>query len=236
MTALWFSPPAKALDSNADPYSGATWEFYLPGTLTPQAVFADAGLATSLGATVTADSAGKFANIFFDASKLYRAVCKDSTGAVTLHDIDPVNPGYLGPGSTYTCRVTGTGNASLSSASATVIGWGVESYDPSGMHSTAVNSDEIHILVSGTYSVKAKLLYASNSTGYRKVQLKKNGNALVTNAFAAANGDVTVASMDEQLDFVAGDALTIAGEQTSGGNLNVQRPDSYFHVELLRAA
>ncbi len=60
MTANWFSPPSKALDANASPYSGAQWFFYQEGTTTPQAVFADSDLATSLGAVVTADASGTF--------------------------------------------------------------------------------------------------------------------------------------------------------------------------------
>lgn len=91
MTAEWFSPPSKALDSNANPFSGATWSFYVSGTLTPQNVFADAALSTSLGSTVTADSSGKFPNIYFDASLSYRGICKSSDGATTLHDVDPIN-------------------------------------------------------------------------------------------------------------------------------------------------
>jgi hypothetical protein len=96
MSAAWFSPPSKALDANASPYGGATWSFYQTGTLTPLNVYADASLSTSLGAVVTADSSGKFANIYFDSTLVYRGVCKDSSGAITLHDIDPVNADVLG--------------------------------------------------------------------------------------------------------------------------------------------
>ncbi len=91
MAAELFSPPSKALDPNANPYSGAQWKFYVTGGLVPLNVYADAALSTSLGAVVTADSAGKFANIYFDASETYRGICTDSAGAVTLHDIDPIN-------------------------------------------------------------------------------------------------------------------------------------------------
>jgi hypothetical protein len=96
MAAELFSPPAPALDSNANPYSGAKWKFYLTGTLTPQAVYADADLNTSLGSVVTADGAGRFVPIYFDAALSYRGICENASGSVELHDIDPINTDTLG--------------------------------------------------------------------------------------------------------------------------------------------
>lgn len=91
MSAEILLPLARVTDANANPYSGAKWHFYESGTLTPQAVYADADLSTSLGSTVTADSGGKFVSIYFDASKVYRGICENTSGSVTLHDIDPIN-------------------------------------------------------------------------------------------------------------------------------------------------
>lgn len=84
--------PPRAPDANNNPYSGAKWYFYQSGTLTPQAVYANATLATSLGATVTADGSGKFVPIYFDAALSYRGILKDASGGVTIYDIDPINP------------------------------------------------------------------------------------------------------------------------------------------------
>lgn len=77
-----------AIDSNGDPISGATWNFYSTGTLTPAAVYADSVGAVSLGAAVTANSVGRFADIFLGGGVTYRAILKDAGGA-TLADIDP---------------------------------------------------------------------------------------------------------------------------------------------------
>lgn len=95
MAAELLLPTARASSTANVPYSGAKWYFYESETTTPLAVYADADLQTSLGAVVTSDSAGKFVPIYFDSSQLYRGVLKDATGAVTLHDIDPINPGVL---------------------------------------------------------------------------------------------------------------------------------------------
>jgi hypothetical protein len=81
-----------ALDTNANPISGATWNFYLTGTTTPAAVYSSNSLSTSLGATVTANSAGVFVNIFLDDEVTYRAILKNAAGS-TLRDADPANAG-----------------------------------------------------------------------------------------------------------------------------------------------
>lgn len=83
--------PFRVTDSNGRPYSGAKLRFYEEGTLTPQAVYADADLTTSLGAVLTADSGGLFPAAYFDSSKIYRGVCENATGSVTIFDMDPIN-------------------------------------------------------------------------------------------------------------------------------------------------
>lgn len=82
----------QALDANAKPISGAKWKFYVAGTTTPQAVYEDADLENSLGAVVTADSAGVFPPMFYDSSKSYRGVLCDAAGTpLPDRDFDPIN-------------------------------------------------------------------------------------------------------------------------------------------------
>lgn len=87
MSALFYPATSAAFDSNGDPISAATWNFYLTGTTTGQAVFTAAGV--SLGATVTADSAGRFVPIYLSDGVIYRAILKDASGS-TILDLDPV--------------------------------------------------------------------------------------------------------------------------------------------------
>ena len=91
MAAEIFNDQPRALDANGNPLSGAQWFFYATGTSTPQAVYANASLATSLGPVVTADSAGQFVPIYFDATKTYRAVLRTAAGALVKPEIDPAN-------------------------------------------------------------------------------------------------------------------------------------------------
>ena len=90
-----FTLSARATDSNGDNLSGAKLYFYATGTTTPQNVFADSDLNTSLGAVVTADSGGKFVAIYLDPALTYRAVLKTSDGATTVYDFDPIGNGIL---------------------------------------------------------------------------------------------------------------------------------------------
>ncbi len=88
-----FTLPARATDSNGNNLSGAKLYFYITGTTTPQDVYSDAALNTSLGAVVTADSGGKFVGIYLDPLLTYRAVLKTSDGASTIYDLDPIGSG-----------------------------------------------------------------------------------------------------------------------------------------------
>lgn len=88
-----FTLPARATDSNGDNLSGAKIYFYATGTTTPQNVYSDVDLNTSLGAVVTADSGGKFVGIYLDPTKTYRAVLKTSDDVTTIYDLDPIGSG-----------------------------------------------------------------------------------------------------------------------------------------------
>ena len=91
MAAEIFNGLPRATNANGVPLNGAQWFFYESGTNTPQAVYADADLATSLGPIVTANSGGQFVPIYFNPALSYRAVLKTSTGEPTGDDIDPAN-------------------------------------------------------------------------------------------------------------------------------------------------
>ncbi len=94
MAATLLIPPFRALDASGNPYSGAKLYFYAsPGTTTPVDVYTTAALSVTHANPVVADAGGKFANIYGSSAVAYRAVMKDSTDAVTLHDFDPINAG-----------------------------------------------------------------------------------------------------------------------------------------------
>lgn len=95
MTASLHITPSRATSSNGLNLDGAKWYFYQTGTTTPQSVYTTAALSTPHSNPVEADAAGKFPNIFFDASLSYRGVLKTADDVTTIYDIDPINTDTL---------------------------------------------------------------------------------------------------------------------------------------------
>ena len=93
MSSLFSLPKTAAFNSSGDPLMGAQLLFYATASSTPQAVYADADLNTSLGTTVTADAYGVFPAIFLQ-DLIYRVTLVDA-GGVTQWTVDGVGPEAL---------------------------------------------------------------------------------------------------------------------------------------------
>ena len=84
------------LDSNGDPVSGGTIEFYNAGGLVARTVYSDHSLSTSLGAIVTLSSAGVPINgsstpvIIYTGTTDYKVIIKNSSGS-TLYTYDNID-------------------------------------------------------------------------------------------------------------------------------------------------
>lgn len=87
--AALFILPARATDANGDTYAGALAHFYVPDTVTPQAIYTTGDLDVEHTNPVEADAGGLFPNIYLDPLLNYRAVVTNSTGSVTIFDGDP---------------------------------------------------------------------------------------------------------------------------------------------------
>ena len=73
---------------------GARLHFYLTGTTTEAAVYADEALTIELPNPVVANAAGKWPAIFYDDSTVYRVILRDEAG-VTMDEADPYTPAIL---------------------------------------------------------------------------------------------------------------------------------------------
>lgn len=73
---------------------GARLHFYLTGTTTEAAVYADEALTIELPNPVVANAAGKWPAIFYDDSTIYRVILRDEAG-VTMDEADPYTPAIL---------------------------------------------------------------------------------------------------------------------------------------------
>lgn len=159
--SLFHAGTFPALDSDGNPISGATWNFYATGTLTPRNVFADSAYVTSLGSQETADAAGRFVPIFVNDSTPTRAILKDAGGA-TILDLDP---------------------ATVSSGAGSI----VSSVDVSG-GTTGLTSSGGPVTSSGTITLGGMLAVASGGTGGASAAAARNN---LSAAKSGANTDIT---------------------------------------------
>lgn len=92
--ALLYLPANRAFNSNGLGVPGAVAKLYTTGTLTPQNFYSNSGLSVSLGSSITANAAGRFAAAYQDETVPFRLRVEDSLGA-ELDDIDPYYFGTL---------------------------------------------------------------------------------------------------------------------------------------------
>lgn len=90
MPALFPAALLPALDDAGASISGAKLAFFLTGTTTPRAVYSGPTLAVSLGSVVTADSAGRWPDIWLDTTVQYKVQFQRADSSI-IKTVDPVN-------------------------------------------------------------------------------------------------------------------------------------------------
>lgn len=107
------------------------------------------------------------------------------------------------------------------------VGFDTEAYDTDSMHSTSSNTSRLTATTSGLYTVLAQIAFASNATGIRSVDVRKNaagnpasGTLLLSERATAVSGVVTTVPVAFDVQLAAGDYIELFGAQTSGGSLN----------------
>jgi len=83
----------RVTDSNGDPISGAKMYFWATGTSTPMTFYADQAETAPGTSPLVSNSVGLFAPAYLDAATTYRIKLTNSTGSLTIWDVDPVR-GY----------------------------------------------------------------------------------------------------------------------------------------------
>lgn len=86
--------PNPALDGDGDPYSKAKIYYYLDGTSTLTDIFSDPALTIPLANPLISDGAGRFVEVWADASVSLSARWTDTNDAMifTFDGIDPISP------------------------------------------------------------------------------------------------------------------------------------------------
>jgi hypothetical protein len=98
-----------------------------------------------------------------------------------------------------------------------------EDFDVGAMHDTVTNNSRLTIPASNTgiYLVIGGTQFAANATGYRQLNIYKNGATILATAVVAVNaaGQVTVCQVAAVVSLTAADYIELAATQNSGGNL-----------------
>ncbi len=144
-------------------------------------------------------------------------------------------------GSTFSgCSLTGNTSTSVANNTTTLINWNTEEFDTNGYHDNTTNNTRITIPSgkAGKYLISGFIIFSNNTSGYRRLVVKKNGtdireigaNTPTTNSFAAIVCSLIV-------DCAVGDYIEWAAYQTSGSTLNVELggANSVFQASLIGA-
>jgi len=100
MSEVFFIPFNTVFNTRSLPAGAAKVYFYLSGTTTFQAVYADAALTVQLENPVVADAYGSMPVIYMPDNEVYRVRITDKNGSPIGDDIDPYVPGTVAAGPT----------------------------------------------------------------------------------------------------------------------------------------
>lgn len=224
--------PSRAVDTNVDASSGAVAYFYTTGTTTPVTVYSDTALTTSLGTSITADSAGKFVQVFVASGTALKVVVKDSSD-VELWTLDPAPTSPEATGAEIG-PVDVVGDLSFDDSVKAILGDGGDFeifHDGTHSYIRDVGTGNLYIDTNGTETV---IRGASNATMGKftsggAVTLYNNGSAKLT----TTSTGVTVTGALSQTSFVGVGAIGTtamlrqtttstarsAGDQVAGSSL-----------------
>jgi hypothetical protein len=128
----------------------------------------------------------------------------------------------------------------LTSGVATFVNWDTEAYDTDAYHDNVTTNTRITIPSGkgGLYRILASLAFAPNATGFRLIELMKNGvTRLAYASYTPQAGLDCAGPVEKTVSLAATDYIEVRATQSSGGNLNIQGPSdaTYFQVERVGA-
>ena len=123
-------------------------------------------------------------------------------------------PGQISVGAS---RITSA--QSIPNNTGTTIVFNSETNDDEGCYNTT--NGVFTVPAGGTYQITARVIFASNATGYRYATVRRNGGASKGLLFDACSSERAFLNISDSLICDAGDTLDISVIQTSGGALDV---------------
>lgn len=138
-----------------------------------------------------------------------------------------------------------TADKSINDNTETLYDLDAEEYDSDGAHSTVTNNSRL-IVPSGAlglYTVTAQARFASNATGVRTLQVRKNAagssaggtRQAIRVQNASGGSEVTILGLTKDVELTTtGDYIEMFHRQTSGGSLNViaGAPETFMQMRL----
>lgn len=140
MAFLWQPSLTRASDSDGNPINGAKMYFYLTGTTTNAVYYLDEGGSSAGPHPISSNAAGIFNSgegLFLNFTTIYRVKMTDSTGAITIFDVDGVSA--FDP-SQYGTSLFFETWADLEAVTGSTIGESAAVFDDSGTHTDPVTS------------------------------------------------------------------------------------------------
>ena len=83
-----------------------------------------------------------------------------------------------------------------------------------------VEMGRYEVTISGYYRINANILWDSNSTGVRQLEMKKNGTSTQIDSKNATTGNTTSNNINTTIFMTSGNYFDLYAYQTSGGNLS----------------
>lgn len=159
-------------------------------------------------------------------------IANSMSGCTATANIPTFATGTIGPN---ICQITSDTTQPLANSTWGELNWNLDTYDPTGLHSTVSNNNAIFVKVPGWYRLTGLVNFTSNAVGQRQIRFIRNGSAVDRSTavgFGSAAGDsVLVSNIIQFAD--AGDNFRLEAFQSSGGALNVKNNESHFSVELI---
>lgn len=112
---------------------------------------------------------------------------------------------------------------SLPNATDTVLTWEAELHDHGGCHDNATNNSRITVPAGkdGLWHLDLTVAFAANSTGVRRINIRRNGVIQKYGGTAAVSGDTTRVTLSVDVIAAAGDYFEAAAMQSSGAALGI---------------
>jgi hypothetical protein len=144
------------------------------------------------------------------------------------------------------CSVYANNHQTISTATFTDLTWNTEIFDTDGFHSTTTNTARMTIPSGkdGYYRVTCRAYWnAASATGQRTVSIFKNGTRWNNGTQPGDTVAGPAVTTSQIINLVAGDYITMAVYQNSGGNMDIYRIDdpgtggyqSQFEIQFLGA-